>query len=61
MDPELRSLLNPYLAPVQAHEGQTREQALNFDSRMLAYIAVTFLDWDGPLDVEEIRALLAQQ
>lgn len=58
MDLELRELLEPYLRPVESSAGQTLDQALNFSASSLAYIARTFLDWDGEISLEEIRELL---
>jgi hypothetical protein len=59
MDRELRALLAPYMdEPTRPSGDQTIEQALNFRAVSLAYIARTFLDWDGELDVEEIRRAL---
>src|SRR5262245_16506716 len=55
MDPKLRELLTPYLGPVVPTPQETYKQAVNFKARSLTYIAFTFLDWDGPLDPEEIK------
>ena len=60
MDPELRALLEPYLRePVRLSGQQTQEQALNLAAEELAYMARTFLDYDGEISVGEIRAALA--
>lgn len=56
LDPDLRRRMD--LTPVSPAEGQTYEQALELAVTAWCYIARTFLDWDGDIDRDALRAEL---
>src|SRR3954454_23700685 len=58
MDPALKEKLRPYLKRPEPAAGQTPEQALNAEATSLAYLARTYLDWDGPLKHDELVELI---
>ena len=64
MHPGLRALLEPHLQPVVPGAGHSLEAAVHSEALSLAYVARTFLDWDGPMGEEEVldieQALIAR-
>jgi hypothetical protein len=56
VDPQLRRLLEPYVTRPAPREGATEEQLVTFSAKSLADMARTFLDYEGEIDLEALKA-----